>query len=74
MGLFVNYTKKISIHAPGKGSDGRINELYCRFYISIHAPGKGSDTFNKTNTSTYTISIHAPGKGSDTGESETHEK
>ena len=33
----------ISIHAPGKGSDEKRQEIVKLHKISIHAPGKGSD-------------------------------
>ena len=33
----------ISIHAPRKGSDGRVRVPFSQLGISIHAPRKGSD-------------------------------
>ena len=43
MGLFVNYTKKISIHAPRVGSDKKLSMSSAEVTISIHAPRVGSD-------------------------------
>ena len=37
----------ISIHAPGKGSDGLKYLIVPEYHISIHAPGKGSDGKSK---------------------------
>ena len=58
--------RRISIHAPREGSDGRKVIFNCYGYISIHAPREGSDGAAAGYAmAIMDISIHAPREGSD---------
>ncbi len=53
----------VSIHAPARGTTGR---LLCRLragQVSIHAPARGTTKPNGCPLCTYGVSIHAPARG-----------
>ena len=57
--------RRISIHAPRTGSDGRTGVSCGYGNISIHAPRTGSDHLAAGRCPELWISIHAPRTGSD---------
>jgi len=56
---------KVSIHAPGEGSDNTLRDSVFAQIVSIHAPGEGSDFLAELRVEGTDVSIHAPGEGSD---------
>ena len=55
---------KVSIHAPGEGSDQQAAEHQCCWIVSIHAPGEGSDavvTWSWLATSKFQSTLPARG-------------
>ncbi len=59
------HDERVSIHAPGEGSDVDLVRVRRLRRVSIHAPGEGSDARHRPAERQSPVSIHAPGEGSD---------